>query len=378
MPSAEIIAIGTELLLGETQDTNTRFLARELNKAGIDVFRSVIIGDNQIRITQAIKESFARAEIVITSGGLGPTVDDPTRQAAADVFDEELIFQQHLWETIKLRFERVGRNPTENNRRQAYLPQSASVIENPVGTAPAFYIQSKSNLLICLPGVPAELKYLYENSVLPLISSKYQVHQTILSQIIHTAGVGESMVDELISDLEKMENPTVGLTAYPGLVDIRITAKAADEESAKKIILPILNEVKKRLEENIFGMGEDQLVDIVRARKGKTKSSLFLILNNIPEEISEEIYKTGIFDQVVQKATESTYLENDIQKMYNTSNQNTTGIDLAIHQNRTSLHLLLATSNGFSRETRVFSGHPSLTCQWAINSFLDFLRRYLH
>jgi nicotinamide-nucleotide amidase len=377
MPSAEIIAIGTELLLGQTQDTNSQFLAYELNKAGFDVFRATVIGDNQQRITQAINESLSRAEIVITTGGLGPTVDDPTRQAAADVFNDKLIFKQVLWKQIKQRFERTGRTPTKNNRRQAYLPRSARVIENPVGTAPAFYVQRNSNLLICLPGVPAEMKFLFENSVLPLIFSKYQIHQTILSQIIHTIGIGESKVDELIDDLEKMDNPTVGLTAYPGQVDIRITAKAADEESANKLILPIINELEKRLGNNVFGRGQENIIEKVLLIKEKTKKGLNLSINNLPEKLSTEMLKTGIFNQAFQKATDLISMEDEIQKMYNNSNYNSAGIDMVIQQKKTTLHLLLVTSNGLFKETKDFSGPHSLTNQWAFISFLDFLRQHL-
>jgi nicotinamide-nucleotide amidase len=376
MTSAEIIAIGTELLLGETQDTNTQFLARELNKAGIELFRTVIIGDNQKRITQAIKESIERTEIVITSGGLGPTVDDPTRQAVADVFNEKLVFKQILWETIKKRFERSGRTPTKNNRRQAYIPKSAGVIENPVGTAPAFYVAKNQNLLICLPGVPAELKYLFEYSVLSLIFSKYPIPQTILSQIIHTIGLGESKVDELIDDLEKMDNPTVGLTAYPGQVDIRITAKAADEEAANKLILPILNELGKRLGNNIFGQGDQKLSEKVRLIKEKTKKGLILLINNFPEELIAEISQTGVFDQVNIKTTDSIFLENEIKTMYNISNDSSAGIDLEINEDRKTLQMAMIISNKeIIRETKNFSGHDSLVSQWAFNMFFDFLRR---
>ena len=377
MPSAEIITIGTELLLGETKDTNTQFLARGLNKAGFDVFRTTVVGDNQKRITQAISESLTRAELVITAGGLGPTIDDPTRQAAADVFKEKLIFKKNLWEKIQKRFESTGRIPTENNRRQAFIPTSAEVIENPVGTAPAFYMQQNSNLLICLPGVPAEMKHLFENFVLPLIIQKFNIHLTILSQIMHTTGLGESKVDELINDLEKLGNPTVGLSAYPGQVDIRITAKAADEESANKLILPIVIELEKRLGNNVFGKGEDNLIDKVLSIKKNTNKRLLLFINNVPEELSAEIIKTCIFDQVFHKTADVFTMENEIQKMYNNSNLASAGIDITTQQNKTSLLLLLASLNGLSKETRYFSSHPSLISQWAFNSFLDFLRRHL-
>ncbi len=378
MTSAEIIAIGTELLLGETQDTNTQFLARELNKAGIELFRTAIIGDNQKRITQAILESLARTEIVITSGGLGPTIDDPTRQAVADVFNENLVFKQILWEKIKKRFERSGRTPTKNNRRQAYIPKNAYVIENPVGTAPAFYVAKNQNLLICLPGVPAELKYLFEYSVLSLIFSKYPIHQTILSQIIHTIGLGESKVDELIEDLEKMDNPTVGLTAYPGQVDIRITAKAADEETANKLILPILNELGKRLGNNIFGQGDQKLSEKVRSIKEKTKKCLILFINNCSEELITEISQTGVFDQVIIKTTDSIFLENEIQTMYNISSDYSAEINMEINEDRKTLQMAMIISNKeIIKETKNFSGHDSLVSKWAFNIFFDFLRRNL-
>ena len=146
MPSAEIIAIGTELLLGEISDINTAFIAKALNQIGIDIYRTSIVGDNQSRITDLIKHSIKRAQIVITTGGLGPTVDDPTRQAVADVYGEKLIFHEHLWEQIQSRFRAFNRIPTANNKRQAFIPQNAIPIENPVGTAPAFYIYEK----VCL------------------------------------------------------------------------------------------------------------------------------------------------------------------------------------------------------------------------------------
>src|SRR5512135_2170348 len=138
MPAAEIIAIGTELLLGEIQDTNTRYLARLLRDYGVDLYRTTIVGDNVDRIAHAIRESLSRCQIIITTGGLGPTVDDPTRQAVAMAAGTELEFQPQLWDQIQDRFERFGRNPTENNRRQAYIPRGAIAMENPVGTAPAF------------------------------------------------------------------------------------------------------------------------------------------------------------------------------------------------------------------------------------------------
>ena len=134
MASSEIIAIGSELLLGETQDTNTAFLLRKLREIGVDIYRTQIIGDNVQRIANAIHESLSRVDIVITTGGLGPTIDDPTREAVAKAFDEDLVYHEALWDEIKVYFTNHDRQPTENNRRQAYLPASAQVIHNEIGT----------------------------------------------------------------------------------------------------------------------------------------------------------------------------------------------------------------------------------------------------
>ena len=158
MPTAEIIALGTELLLGEIQDTNTRYIARHLRDTGIDLFRTAIIGDNAERIAQALREALTRAQIIITTGGLGPTVDDPTRQAVALAVNVPLEYRPELWGQIQARFERFGRQATENNKRQAYIPQGSIPVENLVGTAPAFITETGGSVIISLPGVPREME----------------------------------------------------------------------------------------------------------------------------------------------------------------------------------------------------------------------------
>ena len=240
MPVAEVITIGTELLLGVIQDTNTSFIAKTIhNSAGIDIFHASMIGDNEERIALEIRAALKRADIIITTGGLGPTIDDPTRDAVALAFNRKTEFKQDLWEQILTRFKAYGRNPTENNKRQAFIPEGAVAISNPVGTAPAFYIEENQKILFSLPGVPSEMKTLLNSDVLPIIKSKFPIESAILLSTIHTAGIGESSVDELVSDLEKMNNPTVGLAAHPGQVDIRITAKANTRELAHELITPI-------------------------------------------------------------------------------------------------------------------------------------------
>ena len=374
MPSAEIIAIGTELLLGEILDTNTQFLAKELNKAGIDIYRTMIIGDNPKRIQQAIQEILSRSEIVITTGGLGPTIDDPTRKAAANATDSKLIFQPKLWRQIKKQFEKYGRKASENNRRQAYLPQNAMPIENPVGTAPAFYIEINEKVLICLPGVPAEMQHLFLKTVLPFLCKKYSLNQVIHSVIIHTAGIGESMVDEQIGDLETMQNPTVGLTAHPGLVDIRVTAKAKSLNEAMKIIDPIVQDLYKRLGNNIFGLGEITIQDLIKNFKEKNRSEIVLVLSKEWSVIGNELKEFHIVDQVEHSSCEPGELEKLVQKIYNGCHKITAGINLTRTTDRISLKMVFCSQKGCVTETRFFAGHPSLTHEWVKNIFLNFLR----
>ena len=203
MPSAEILTIGTEILLGEIIDTNARYLARQLRDAGIDLYRKTTVGDNARRIAQAIQQAMERCEIILTTGGLGPTVDDPTREAVALALGVSTEFRPELWEQIQSRFQRFGRQPTENNKRQAYVPQGALAVENPVGTAPAFIMETNAHAIISLPGVPREMEYLMENAVLPYLRQRYELTGIIKARVLHTAGVGESQIDELIGDLER-------------------------------------------------------------------------------------------------------------------------------------------------------------------------------
>jgi competence/damage-inducible protein CinA-like protein len=257
--NAEIITIGTELLLGDVVDTNSRAIAHSLREAGVDLYRTTSIGDNQGRIAEAMREAVARSAVVITTGGLGPTVDDPTRQAAADAFGLELVFHEDLWREIQERFARFGRTPTENNRRQAYLPAGALPIHNPVGTAPGFMIEQGSSVLIALPGVPAEMTWLLEHEIMPYLERRLGPAASLQARVLHTAGVGESWVDERIQDLETMSHPTVGILAHPGRVDVRIAAKAATPEQARAAIEPVEAEVRLRLGEAVFGADGDRL-----------------------------------------------------------------------------------------------------------------------
>ena len=375
MPVAEIIAIGTELLLGEIQDTNTQFIARSLREKGIDIFRATLVGDNASRISNLFREAAERADIVITTGGLGPTVDDPTRDAAAMAMGGQTIFSPELWQQVEARFARMGRNPTENNKRQAFLPQGAQVIENPVGTAPAFYGNIKDSLLICLPGVPREMEYLIQNSVLPLLEHRFGLHETIQALVLHCAGVGEFVVDEWIGDLETSPNPTVGLLAHPGMVDIRITAKAGSLAEAGQLIEGMATEVKTRVGVAIFGQDSDTLEKVVIDLLETQGKSLFMagigsqsaLTDRFSSISSKTVHLDGAFPELV------TSLQTEIRQT-----EQSIGLAIAIIEtdmgrpNR--LELALVTPTEFTTETRQYSGPEGNIPAWAVNFALNFLR----
>lgn len=247
MPSAEILTIGTELLLGEIVNTNTQVIALTLRKIGVDVYRTSTIGDNSERISDIIKESLQRADILIMTGGLGPTVDDPTRQAIANAYRLELEFHPELWEGIVQRFSKYGIQPPDNNRQQAYLPAGAESLPNPRGTAPGIHLVVERKHVFAMPGVPAEMEGMLNEQVIPRIQSEYGLTGVILIRNIRVDGVGESQIDALIRDLEELSNPTVGLAASKGYVLIRLTAKADNEDLADALLSDLEKEIRNRL-----------------------------------------------------------------------------------------------------------------------------------
>lgn len=261
--NAEIISIGTEILLGEITDTNSVYIARKLRDVGVNVFYMTSVGDNQTRIANAIRLAMSRSDVVITCGGLGPTVDDMTRQAVAEATERGLIFQQHLLDQISSRFNNFRVQMTENNRRQAFIPAAAIIIENPVGTAPSFAVEYNNSIVISLPGVPREMQYLLKERVIPFLREKYDLG-IIKARVLKTAGIGESSLDDLIgTELLEASNPTVGLAAHNGQVDIRITAKADTIETAEEMIGRVEGQLRERVDKYIFGYDSDRLEDVL-------------------------------------------------------------------------------------------------------------------
>lgn len=260
-PSAEIIAIGTEILLGEITDTNSVFIARSLRDIGLNLYYMTSVGDNEQRIADVIRTALSRADVVITCGGLGPTVDDMTRQGVAAATERGLTFHQSLLDKIADRFASFRAQMTENNRRQAYLPDDAILVDNPVGTAPAFIVEHKGRSVISLPGVPREMKYLMTESIVPYLRQRFNLGNTVIkARVLKTAGIGESMLDARIGDeLLQLSNPTVGLAAHTGQVDVRITAKADNQEAADRMIAEVESQLRERIGQYIFGTDNDKI-----------------------------------------------------------------------------------------------------------------------
>jgi competence/damage-inducible protein CinA-like protein len=267
---AEIVTTGTELLLGQIDDTNATYLARQLRDLGIDLYFRTTVGDNEMRIAQALEQALLRADLVITTGGLGPTVDDVTREGVARVTGRPLVLHPDLLAQIEAFFARFGRKMSDNNRRQAYLPEGCIPVENPVGTAPAFIVEDQRGTIVTLPGVPGEMVYLMEQAIIPYLLQRLGQREVLVTRVLRTVALGESLIDEAIADLEASANPTVGLSAHPGQTDVRIVAKAATQAEAEALVAGFEAAIRERLGAAIYGAGEEPfeaaVAGLLRAR----------------------------------------------------------------------------------------------------------------
>lgn len=381
MPSAEIITIGTEILLGEIVDTNSAYLARRLRDLNIDVFRTATIGDNVERIAGIIRETLTRAQVIITTGGLGPTVDDPTREAVALAFGWELEFRPELWEQIVERMGRFGRIPTENQKRQAYIPKGAIPIKNAVGTAPAFIVEQAGKCVISLPGVPREMEYLSENEVFPYLKKRYQLSGLIKARVLHTSGMGEGAIDEKIGEYELLANPTVGLAAHYGMVDVRITAKAETDEKANLLIADVENSIRERLGSVIYGADSDTLEGVTLAALALRGWTLAVVEVNTGGELSRQLTSSGspafISGKILASLPDGQELSQLVSAEMN-AHHVAAGLGLmarpAVSSGRSEVDIVIITPRHEVKETRGYGGHPKNVPAWGSNSALDMLR----
>lgn len=370
MPKAEIISIGTELLLGDIVDTNAPFIAKLLRNYGIDIFYTSTIGDNPQRIAQTIKNALNRCDIVISTGGLGPTIDDPTREAASIAFNSQLSFDENSWNQIIDRFKKFDKFPTDNNKQQAYFPEIATPIENPVGTAPIFYVKSEENkLYIALPGVPSETEYLMKEKVVPLLKKEYNLNSVLVSKILHTYGLGESTLDMQISEFEKLQNPTVGLTAKIGQVDIRITAKAENENQAEKMIQEVEEKIREKIEKYIVGENNQDLKNLLIHKIKENKLKLGIIesgynlklINNfsmINDSISNAYYSNQHLD--------NKELKNKAIELLNKNDTNFVLATSLIKGNPNKINILFLTNSIDIIEEHEFQRPQEQVIDWAV------------
>ena len=276
MANAEIISIGSELLLGQIMDTNASWMAQRLTDLGVNLFYKTVVGDNPDRMAEVIERALERSDIVITGGGLGPTQDDITREIVAQVTNRKLIKEPELVLQLQERFQKRGMIMTPNNERQAFIPEGSIIVNNPNGTAPSFIVEDPRAAIFTLPGVPFEMKWLFDNEVAPYLRQKFNLAETIIYRVLKVAELGESRVDDAIGHLiAESQNPTVGVLAHPGQVDVRIAAKAADIETANSLIDPVEVEVRRLLGRHVFATDEESMEDAIGdllADQGKTVS----------------------------------------------------------------------------------------------------------
>lgn len=257
---AEVICVGTELLLGNITNTNSRFLSERLAEIGVDVYYQTTIGDNQNRIIEATLNALNRADILIFSGGLGPTEDDCTKEAVCEAINRDLYLNKQILEKINRFFGK--RQVPISNQKQAYTPINSEILENEIGTAPGYYIRDGGKIIILLPGPPSELTLMFDKYVIPKL--KITSNFIIKSRIFKTIGIGESALEERIIDLiDAQSNPTIATYAGNGQVDIRVTAKSDSTEKAYSLLYTIEEELKKRINKYIYSYDNESIEEVI-------------------------------------------------------------------------------------------------------------------
>ena len=270
---AEIVTVGTEILLGNIVNTNSAYLAVECANLGLTVYYQSVVGDNEERMKAVIRTALDRSDVVILTGGLGPTEDDLTKEVTSEVMEMPLVEDAHSKERIERYMKEYKKNNsqrriTSNNYKQALIPEGALVLDNHNGTAPGLILEKDGKIAILLPGPPVELKPMFTEEVYPYLRKKQP--EIIYSQVVKICGIGESQVAEDIQDMiQAQTNPTIAPYAKVGEVHLRITAKASDEKEGKKLIKPVVRELKRRFGRNIFATEaektlEEAVVDMLR------------------------------------------------------------------------------------------------------------------
>lgn len=308
---AEIISIGTELLLGQITDTNAPYLASELPLLGIDLYWITQVGDNRIRLVDALKRAYDRSDIIIATGGLGPTEDDVTREAIAELLGEEMRVDPELEQWLRVMFQKIGYEMPERNIKQANLIPSARAIPNLQGTAPGWWVEHEGKVILAMPGPPGEMKQMWEKEIRPKLKQKLS-GEVIISRTIKTLGLTEAKVDEMVSPLLTSTNPTLAVYAKLDGIQLRLTAKDRERTKAEEMIAQAEERLQNILGWAIWGYDEDTLEDLVGAmlrEKGLSLATmesctgglLASIITDVPG--SSDYFKGGLVAYSAQMKT---------------------------------------------------------------------------
>lgn len=273
----EIINTGTELLLGQIINSNAPYLAKKLNELGFSVLFQTTVGDNRERMSQALRTALSRADIIITSGGLGPTQGDITKEVTAQVVNRPLYLHEPSAARIKCFFDERHMEMTNNNLRQAMMPQGAIIVDNDCGTAPGAILEIENKTIIHLPGPPHELKRMFKHSIIPYLKERFGFQGTIVSRVLHTYGLGESALEEKIKAfILAQDNPTIALLARNGEIIIRLTAKGTTESEACQLIARLEKQIRDQIEEYIFGVDAETMEEVAGRMLATRKLTLSL------------------------------------------------------------------------------------------------------
>ncbi len=298
MKTCEIISVGTELLLGDILNTDAQFLAQELARLGFGVMHQSVVGDNHGRLFDALKQAAERSDIIILSGGLGPTPDDITKEVACEFFEKELFLHEESLKRMAIYFTNKGLDMPESNKKQAMLPKDCVVFQNNNGTAPGLGMEKDGKHILLLPGPPRELKPMFRESALPYLQQFSD--KVIISHNIRTFGIGESAMSQEVEDLLDSENPTVAPYAKDGEALLRVTAMADNEEEAEKLCEPMNAEINKRLSDYIYGIDytciEEAVVELLQKSELKLATAESCTGGLISKRITDISGASSIFE----------------------------------------------------------------------------------
>jgi len=303
---AEIVSVGTEILLGEILDTNTQYLSARLPAIGLDLYFHSTVGDNLGRIVNTLERGLRRSDVIIVTGGLGPTEDDLTREAIAETLSEEMFVDEDALRQLRAFFEARGLGFPERNAKQTMLIPSARAIPNPRGTAPGWWVETTrpdggDKIIVSMPGPPAEMQRMWEVEVEPKLAEAAG-GQILITRVLKTVGAGESHIDEMISPLLNSTNPSIGVYAKPDGVHLRIAAKAETPEKARALIWPVEEEARRILGQVVWGADDDSLAGVIGGmlkERGQTLATMEsatggLLASTITDEDgSSSIFKGG-------------------------------------------------------------------------------------